>query len=320
MRLLNLDGCKFITHIPDISGAPNLEELSVVYCENIVEIHESVGFMNKLRIMDVEGCRRLRSFPPIHLTSLQYLNLSRCSSLESFPEILENMENITHLSLEYTAIKELPYSIGNLIRLQSLELHGCGKFQLPSSIVLLTELERLSISQCEGLQFSKQDEGTEKMSSMVSSNVKHIDFLSCNISDEFIQIGLTWFANVKELEFSTNNFTILPACIQECHFLTKLNLDYCVNLEKIGGIPPNLETFSAVRCTSLKDLDFTVLASTKKICFLRELILDDCDNLQEIRGIPPSVELLSARNCRSLTALCRRMLLNQVHLCFTYLI
>lgn len=321
MRHLNLDGCKFITHIPDVSGAPNLEELSLVYCENIVEIHESVGFLSKLKIMSVEGCRKLRSLPPINLTSLQYLNLSHCLSLVSFPEILENMENITHLSLEYTAIKELPYSIGKLIRLRRLELHGCGMFQLPSSIVLLAELEWLSISQCEGLQSSRQDKGTEKLSSKVSSNVKHIDFLSCNISDEFIQIGLTWFANVKELDLSTNNFTILPACIQECHLLTKLNLDYCVNLEKIGGIPPNLETFSAVRCTSLKDLDLTVLLpSNKEFCFLRELILDDCDNLQEIRGIPPSIELLSARNCRSLTASCRRMLLTQVHLCFTYLI
>lgn len=321
MRLMNFDECEFVTHIPDVSGIPNLEELSLVSCENLVVIHVSVGLLDKLKKVNVEGCRKLWTFPPINLSSLEYLNLSHCSRLESFPEILGNMKNITQLTLEYTAIRELPYSIGNLPRLRSLTLHSCGMLQLPFSIALLPELEALSIWQCEGLQSAKQDKGLEKFSSMVPSNVKHIDFSACNISDEFIQIGLAWFANVEELNLSTNNFTILPACITECRLLTKLNLDYCMHVREIRGIPPNLETFSAIRCTSLKDLDLTVLlASTKECCALRELILDDCENLHEIRGIPPNIELLSARNCRSLTTSCRRMLLNQVHLCFTYLI
>jgi hypothetical protein len=180
----------------------------------------------------------------------------------------------------------------------------------------LSELEELSIWQCEGLQSYKQDRSVEKIT--VASNVKHIDFLSCNISDEFIRIGLAWFSNVVELNLSVNNFTILPACIKECHLLAILILDYCMHLREIGGIPPNLETFSAIRCTSLKELDLTdLLTSTKVCCSLRELVLDDCENLQEIRGIPPSIELLSARNCRSLTASCRRMLLIQVQHIFT---
>ncbi|KAK2407424.1 TMV resistance protein N [Trifolium repens] len=253
MTLLNFDECKFITHIPDVSGAPNLERLSLVCC-------------------------KLQNFPPIQLTSLQHLNLSHCSSLVSFPEILGNMKNITSLSLEDTAIREFPYSIGNIPRLKRLELHGCGKLLLPSSIILLSELEELSIWQCEGLQSYKQDRSVEKL--MVASNVKHIDFLSCNISEEFIRIGLAWFSNVVELNLSANNFTILPACIKDCHLLAILILDYCMHLREIGGIPPNLETFSAIRCTSLKELDLTdLLTSTKVCCSLRELVLDDCENL-----------------------------------------
>ncbi|KAK2354128.1 TMV resistance protein N [Trifolium repens] len=312
MTLLNFDECEFITHIPDVSGAPNLEELSLVHCENLVEIHDSVGFLDKLKILNVPGCCKLRTVPPIHLTSLEHLNLSQCSSLVSFPEILGNMRNITSLSLVYTAISVFPYSIGYLPRLKSLELHGCGKLLLPSSIILLSELEELNIGQCEGLQLYKQEKGIEKVGSVVSSNVKYIDFLSCNISDEFIQIGLAWFSNVVELNLSANNFTVLPTCIKECRLLTTLILDYCMHLQEIAGIPPNLEILSAIRCTSLKDLDLAyLLASTEVCCPLRELILDDCENLQEIRGIPLSIELLSARNCRSLTPACRRMLLIQ---------
>jgi len=71
-------------------------------------------------------------------------------------------------------------------------------------------------------------------------------------------MALIWITNVKELDVLMNNFTILPACVQECRFLTKLHLDYCMHLQKIGGIPPNLETFFAIWCTSLKDLKLNV--------------------------------------------------------------
>nr|WIL60057.1 nodulation protein [Melilotus officinalis] len=313
MEVLNLDKCEFLTHIPDVSGAPNLEKLSFLNCENLVSLHQSIGYLKKLRILNGGGCKRLPNFPPIKLTSLEFLNLSHCSTLVSFPEILGNMKYITHLSLEYTAVRELPYSIENLSGLQSLELRGCGMLQLPSILAALPGLKELRISQCEGLKSSKQDKKVEKLGTKVLSGsyVKHIDFFSCNISDEFIEVGLTWFANVKELDLSMNNFTILPAHIQECRFLSKLQLNYCMHLREIEGIPPNLEIFSAIRCTSLKDLDLTVLASNKEGCFLRELILDECEKLQEIKGIPPSIILLSARNCRSLTASCREVLLNQ---------
>ncbi|KAG4977447.1 hypothetical protein JHK86_036921 [Glycine max] len=313
MRVLNFDRCEFLTRTPDLSGAPILKELSSVFCENLVEIHDSVGFLDKLEIMNFESCSKLETFPPIKLTSLESINFSYCSSLVSFPEILGKMENITHLSLEYTAISKLPNSIRELVRLQSLELHNCGMVQLPSSIVTLRELEVLSICQCEGLRFSKQDEDVKNKSLLMpSSYLKQVNLWSCSISDEFIDTGLAWFANVKSLDLSANNFTILPSCIQECRLLRKLYLDYCTHLHEIRGIPPNLETLSAIRCTSLKDLDLAVpLESTKEGCCLRQLILDDCENLQEIRGIPPSIEFLSATNCRSLTASCRRMLLKQ---------
>ncbi|TKY68322.1 TMV resistance protein N [Spatholobus suberectus] len=167
MRVLNFDKCEFITRIPELSGAPNLKELSLVFCENLVEIHESVGFLDKLEILNFEGCSKLCTFPPIELTSLESINLSYCSSLVSFPEILGKMENITHLSLEYTAISKLPHSIRKLVRLQSLELRNCGMVQLPSSIATLPELEVLSIWQCEGLQSSKQEEYVENESLMI---------------------------------------------------------------------------------------------------------------------------------------------------------
>jgi hypothetical protein len=66
----------------------NLEELSFGDCKNLIKIHESVGFLNKLKMLNADGC-----------SSLEKLKLSSCHSLKHFPVILGKMEHITVLDL-----------------------------------------------------------------------------------------------------------------------------------------------------------------------------------------------------------------------------
>ncbi|XP_061348631.1 disease resistance protein Roq1-like [Gastrolobium bilobum] len=307
MRLLNFDYCKCITEIPDVSGVPNLEELSFRFCENLIKIHKSVGLLNKIKILNADGCEKFRSFPPIRLTSLEKLQLSFCPSLENFPEILGKMEKITELSIFYTPIQELPFSIQNLTRLQRLQLtrYG-GVVELPRSISMMRELKELSVEGCEGLLISKQDEGDAQVSSLVFENTLEIIIWRCNISDKFIRKGLPLFGNVQQLSLAYCNLTILPACIKECLFLREILLYCCENFQEIGGVPPNLETFTTRECTSLKDLDLTLFPE----CLMR-LVLHKCQNLQEIRGISPNTRTFLATECPFLTSKCRSMLLNK---------
>ncbi|XP_061344394.1 disease resistance protein Roq1-like [Gastrolobium bilobum] len=296
MNVLNFDHCQCITEIPDVSGVPNLEELSFGYCENLIKIHKSVGFLNKLKTLNANGCKKFRSFPPIKLTSLENLQLSHCPSLENFPEILGKMEKMTKLDLSGTPIKELPFSIQNLTRLQRLELSRCGIVQLPRSISMMQKLRKLIFRESEGFFISKPDEGEAQVSSLVFENTV----------DEFIRKGLPLFVNVQWLNLAKCNFTILPACFKECLLLREIDLYCCKNFRGIGGISPNLETFIAVESTSLKDLDLTLFPEC-----LTTLILRNCENLQEVRGISPSIRTLQATQCPSLTSECRSMLLNE---------
>ncbi|TKY68443.1 TMV resistance protein N [Spatholobus suberectus] len=310
LTVLDFGYCEWITCLPDVSGLPNLEKLSFKHSENLIQIHESVGFLDKLRILDAVCCKKLRTFPPIRLTSLEQFNLSHCSNLEVFPEILGKMENITELHITGSPIKELPFSIQNLTQLHKLGLQHCGMVQIPGSIVMLAELGSMFVSQCEGLQLSKLDKG-EKMVSK-SSNMEYLILSYCNISDDFLPIGLTLFANVKDLNLSGNNFTFLHACIKECQLLRNLKLDDCRSLTKVRGIPVKLETLSMKGCRALESLDLTVLPECTEGChFLKELVLDDCVLLQDIRGILSNLDHFSAKNCISLTSSCTSMLLNQ---------
>jgi Leucine-rich repeat (LRR) protein len=309
--VLDFSYCEWIHNISDVSGLPNLQEVYFSYCENLTQIHESVGFLEKLRIFNVDHCKKLRALPPLRLTSLEQLDLSYCSVLESFPEILGRMENVTGLYIIRSPIKELPYSIQNLVRLRELELHNCGTVRLPNSIVMLSELSLVRVS-CQRLSFSKQDNGEELESK--SAKTEHLILSYCNISNDLLPIVLTWFANVKYLDLSGNSFEILHARIKECPFLRNLNLDGCENIEEIEGLPWKLESLSAKQCTSLKYLDFTGECPSS----IRTLILDGCSLLYEVKGVLPNLDSFSAKNCTSLNNQSRSMIMNQVPLLFLF--
>ncbi|RYR57998.1 hypothetical protein HN51_008260 [Arachis hypogaea] len=104
---------------------------------------------------------------------------------------------------------------------------------------MLRELNALDLWECECLLTPYQgDDDIEQVSLVLSSKATSLDFSTCNIADEFLQIFLPRFPNVQVLNLSYCNFTILPECIGECRFLEILYLNECKNLQEIRGIPP----------------------------------------------------------------------------------
>ncbi|KAG6672654.1 hypothetical protein I3842_16G069800 [Carya illinoinensis] len=142
-----LDFPEVLTKIHDLSSSPNLEKLNLRNCENLVEVHHSVGFLDKLLRFYVGGCCKLRILlKRLKLRSLRSFKLDFCSSLEDFPEIECEMEFLHALNLRGTGIKELPSSIENVKGLKKLYLTSCCLKKLPSSIDSLTRLEELYVA------------------------------------------------------------------------------------------------------------------------------------------------------------------------------
>ncbi|KAI9126977.1 hypothetical protein K1719_001536 [Acacia pycnantha] len=216
----NLSNCKFLQQIPDLSGVSNLIELWLDDCTNLIEIHDSVGCLHKLRELSAMRCKKLKIFPShLRLPSLEHLNLFGCSSLQTFPEMSIVMKEMQTLDLDKTTITELPSSVRYLIGLESLSMKECPNLkQLPASICTLPNLWKLTTDSCQGLSHFKMCEGGDEASlycSAMSLKMEQLCFSNCNLSDDSLAFCLSHFTNMILLDLSFNNFTILPECIKE---------------------------------------------------------------------------------------------------------
>uniref|UniRef100_A0A2N9FDH6 Disease resistance protein RPS4B/Roq1-like leucine-rich repeats domain-containing protein n=1 Tax=Fagus sylvatica TaxID=28930 RepID=A0A2N9FDH6_FAGSY len=119
---MNFRSCQYIRKLPDLSIAtPNIKELDLCQCGNLIEVHDFVGRLDKLEKWELNDCIELQVLPNcLLMKSLKHLSLYGCSRLEKFPNILQEMEGLKFLSMVRTAITELPPSFGNLTGLHQL--------------------------------------------------------------------------------------------------------------------------------------------------------------------------------------------------------
>ncbi|KAL2334343.1 hypothetical protein Fmac_015556 [Flemingia macrophylla] len=191
-------------------------------------------------------CSSLESLSPINLSSAVKLQLSGCSSLGSFPEITEKMNNLRRLYLYGLSIAELPWaSFQNLCRLKRLHLTRCGAVQLPSRIFTELGLIIFKAEWCEGLHWPDLEVGEEPLT------IEFLTISDCNLSDDFFDKGFQRFSRVKKLNLTGNNFTFLPKCINKLQLLKHLDVHDCYHLREIRGIPPQLKYLNAANCESL---------------------------------------------------------------------
>ena len=262
LKKFHLTGCKSIRKLPEL-WAPNLKTLNLSSCENLVEIHESVGLLNRLVTWDLTKCEKLQTLPRrIKLKYLKEFDLTNCSRLEEFPEIHPEMQCLEILVLNNCGIRELPSSIVHLTGLLTLDLQNCQNLgELPNSIYKLQQLDRLGL--CTSIQR-----------------------LTCNSFDRSFEYG---FVKLKELILCGENVTELD--FMEPKYFPVLN---CLLLENtsIVTIP---ESFS--RFTSLKEISIV-----------------NCEKFREIQGLPEILNCLVVVNCQSLDPQSSSKILNQVSL------
>ena len=126
LKCMDLRNSKDLIETPDFTGVPRLERLHFRWCDNLVEIHPSIGQLSRLIVLDLEYCVSLFHLPSMssEMESLKILKLCGCSKIRKIPEFKGIMRSLSELHLDKTAIKKLPSSIERLTALTLLSLRA----------------------------------------------------------------------------------------------------------------------------------------------------------------------------------------------------
>ncbi|XP_075658759.1 disease resistance protein Roq1-like [Castanea sativa] len=198
--------CKKITKVLDLSMiAPDTKQLNLFRCINLVEIHQSVGLLEKLELWNLSKCRNLRILPTkLQLKSLKRFYLLGSKSLE------QGTERLAFLS-----------SIGYLTSLRDLSISSKNVKDVPSSISHLQNLRcRLSMFDCEEFPKVMDTPGC-------FPNLEHLDIFYSN------------FTTLPEIAIIFPQLKILG--LKCCWNLPKIpRLPHCIQFGEFIGLQQNI--------------------------------------------------------------------------------
>ncbi|XP_050131037.1 TMV resistance protein N-like isoform X6 [Malus sylvestris] len=326
LTLMNLSGCEFLEKIPDLSGSTNIRELRLSGCTSLVEVDDSVGFLDKLEFLSLSGCSKLTRFATrLGLRSLRELYLNGCTRLERFPEIeKDKMKSLTHLWIGESGIRELPSSIAYLTGLRELYAYGCELQNVPE---LSGSIEYLDLSWCSKLTRFATRLGLRSLRELDLSGCTRLRGLIANGCELQNVPDLSGNPNIRMLDLS--DCTSLVEVHDSVGFLDKLQnslpLGGCRRLESFPEIEGKkarrlqlslnlsgcklsesdflvpLDCWSELRELNLSRNNFVSLPDCiSEAVNLMKLSLRDCKTLREIPVLPPKLESLHLDDCTSL--------------------
>ncbi|KAJ9542428.1 hypothetical protein OSB04_028934 [Centaurea solstitialis] len=276
LKFIHLKDLSSLETFPDVSGAPNVERLTLRECRNLVMLHQSLGTLRKLVYLKVSDCGSLQCLPSlIEMPLLETLDLSDCSSLEDFPEVSSGNEKLSVINLNgCSCIKVIPSSVCELKDLKSLHLHNCNDLQiLPTELGNMGKLEVMQLGSLFGVLCSINSHDLTKLCCL-----RKLDLRGRRFGEEDFPSNFHEFSSLEELDLSRNLALIqLPASISHLSSLKHLKLNGCKQLQSIHGLPSSIQVLEAGYCVELQRIEDL----TEKYLQLYKMWLPGCKRLLE---------------------------------------
>ncbi|KAJ9675668.1 hypothetical protein PVL29_024538 [Vitis rotundifolia] len=290
--------CPTLTTMPDTW---NMECLQKLYLDGtaIKEIPSSIDSLSILVEFYTRNCKNLESLPRsiCRLKYLQVLCCSGCSKLGSFPELMENMNNLRELHLHGTAIQDLPSSIENLKGLKFLDLASCKKLvTLPTHICNLKSLKTLHVYGCSKLNKLPKSLGSLQC-------LEHLD-AGCLGSIASQLPSLSGLCSLRILHL--NGLNLMQWSIQDdicrLYSLEVLDLTNCNLID--DGIADEIFHLSSLQVLLLSRNHISKIpAGISQLSKLQVLGFSHCKMAVEIPELPSSLRSIDVHACTGLKIL-----------------
>ncbi|XP_055816433.1 disease resistance protein RPV1-like [Solanum dulcamara] len=251
LEILDLGHSYELITTPDFSGLPNLEKLILEHCTKLINVHNTIGCLQKLMILNLKDCQNLKSLPDsiCELKCLETLNISGCSNIEYLPTELDKL----------TSLKEL-YADG-------ISMINLGAQTWYSSLWSWAWKGRSQIlsPKIQEIHFPK--------------SLHVLNIAKCNLSpDAFSKVDLGIMTLLDWLDLGGNPINNLPDSIKNLTRLKTLNIAYCTKIKYLEGLPSNVTDVNADGCISLEKV-----GSCAKGNPVEGYI--NCINLVEVEGV-----------------------------------
>ncbi|KAL4613858.1 hypothetical protein ACB092_07G011800 [Castanea dentata] len=232
LKSINLSGCESITKLPNLC-TPNLEKLDLSYCKNLVECHESIGFLDRLQELRLSSCEKLQNFPS-HLTwkSLYTLDISSCSSLDFYFSLL-----VDNFVFGFQGLYS--YCCKNVVDLEDII------DKLPPTKILCIYTGK-SRPRCEYCFF------INSYAFLDLRNVQNLDLSNVgNLIELDFLMKSDYFPVLERLYLHEINIITIPESIAKFTSLTTLGIKCCKYLREIPRLPQSIRSVRILNSHSL---------------------------------------------------------------------
>ena len=259
MRVLLLRDTTIWAISPNILLMTQLCILDLAYSK-IVTLPEGISDLRALRLLQLDGCKELKSLPSNMgtLSQLSILSMRFCTQLEFLPESLGLLQGLFAFHAPGCKFAALPATIGHLGKLHHLDISYCKRLkELPPEFCNLTCLEALNLAGLLTLESLPKDLGNLK-------NLKRMIIAGC-VRLSYLPESLCLLTKLEMLDMQTcEAIKRLPNEIGALERLRKLYINKCQG--SYHKLPPSMN-----RLKSLEILGLDV-SSTRFFVFEQHLL------------------------------------------------
>ena len=268
LKFLNLSHSHYLSQTPDFSKLPNLEKLILKDCTSLFEVHESIGDLQSLILVNLEGCKSLKCLPRsfYKLKSLETLILSGCCKIDHLDDDLGELKSLKILLADNTAIKQEISIIAPLKNLNYVSLRGFEG----SPREILDSYFRSRISPWNSIMpFNLLPDSPQGMNSP-----KECFLSDCNLSDEAIPEDPGSLCSLQSIDLQSN-CTVLERMpnLSKISRMQTLSLTNFHKLVEIPGLDKLLKFIGILHMEGCNNITSTFKQSILQVSSLSQYVL-----------------------------------------------